>query len=298
MVNANLIIQNPTLMTPEIFDHSTGLRALFIDRENISSLPQNWTQNSCGFYILFSWIRPDNTFDAFVGKVIKGFAGMLTEHDETKYYWNTAILIKMDSGFSINQSAYLEGRLREILDADDAVTLRNVRPPWDYEPSQKELPALLSAIEFALKVISVKGYARDAMADKAELVSEAIRNSMDPSQSNVTSIASLPSRPQRPVFTAPVNKVSTIGKKTLDFKPEASEQEIFVSLKEWRTLRASNENVPAYVIMNNRTLQDIAAIQPATKDDLGSIQGMGKKRLDLYGDEILSVISSRKSLIA
>lgn len=305
MANAHLIIQNShegILTHPEIFDPSTGLRALFIDREDIFALPSSWTENSCGFYILLSNIQEEQAYDAFVGKVIKGFSGMLKEHDETKSFWKTAILIKLDKGInpgmSINQAAYMEGRIREILEVDESVNLRNIRPPWDHVPSNDELKEVLPIIDFTLQVLAVRGYLRHSMVNKAKSVSKAIRHSYKIAGGGMVPLFRIPMPPQRPVFISPVSRISSMGKKSVELNPELTQEDLFSALKSWRTKKALSESVPAYVITNNRTLEDIASMKPATKADLLKIQGMGKKRVELYGDEILSIINSKNSLVA
>lgn len=301
MVNADLIIRNSHegIMThPEILDPTTGIKALFIDRENIFALPASWSEDSPGFYILLSHIKEDKTFDALVGKVIKGFSGMLNEHDKTKSFWHTAILIKTESGIGINQSAYLEGKIREILSADESVTLWNIRPPWDSVPSSKELKEVLSIIDFTLQVLSLRGYIRPAMSNKAQSVSQSIRKLYSFTGAGMIPLFKIPMPPQRPVCPSPTNRVSSMGKKNMELNPELTEADIFTALKAWRTDKATMENVPAYVIMNNRTLEDIVSVKPTTKKELLHVQGMGKKRVDVYGDEILGIINSKTSLVA
>lgn len=301
MVNAHLIIRNShegILTHPEVSDPETGLRALFIDREDIFALPASWTEDSPGFYILLSHIREDKSFDALVGKVIKGFSGMLNEHAQKKNFWQTAILIKTESGIGITQSAYLEAKMREILTADESVTLWNIRPPWDQVPSSKELREVLPILEFTLQVLSLRGYLRPAMSNKAKSVSQSIRKLYSFTGAGMIPLFKIPMPPQRPVYSSPVNRVSSMGKKTVELNPELTEADIFTALKTWRTDKAAIENVPAYVIMNNRTLEDIASMKPATKEELLRIQGMGKKRVELYGSEILDIISSFNSLVS
>ncbi len=60
-------------------------------------------------------------------------------------------------------------------------------------------------------------------------------------------------------------------------------------LMEWRTARFKADNVPAYTIMHQSTLLEIASIVPKTKEELLSIKGFGKAKFEKYGDEILSI---------
>jgi ATP-dependent DNA helicase RecQ len=72
-----------------------------------------------------------------------------------------------------------------------------------------------------------------------------------------------------------------------------SGQERFVALKAWRGQVARAHNLPAYVIFHDATLAAIAALAPRTLDDLQGISGMGAKKLEAYGTEVLRVLGAR-----
>jgi ATP-dependent DNA helicase RecQ len=63
----------------------------------------------------------------------------------------------------------------------------------------------------------------------------------------------------------------------------------FINLKAWRAEVAREHNLPAYVIFHDATLAAIAERSPTTLDDLQDISGMGAKKLEAYGDEVLRV---------
>ncbi|MBX9595217.1 MAG: HRDC domain-containing protein, partial [Roseomonas sp.] len=48
--------------------------------------------------------------------------------------------------------------------------------------------------------------------------------------------------------------------------------------------------VPAYVIFQDKTLAEIAASRARSLDQLGAIPGVGRTKLDRYGDEVLRVL--------
>jgi hypothetical protein len=300
MVNSDLIIHksaDPVSRT-EVSDPATGLRAYFVDRQNTSQIPQSWVENSCGFYILLSNLREDDSFDVLVGKVTKGFAGMLKLHDDTNSFWKTAILIKSDTEFSINQSAYLEGKIREILIASESVTVRNIRPSWDNKLFAPELLPMQSAIRFTLSMLSLRGYMNAEMVETAIKVTESITSDYNALESPTGRFPSMPRPPLKPVFNYPVISSQSPMKSSGTGIAEPSQEDLFKALKAWRTGRAADEKVPAYVITNNRTLEDIATIKPADKDELIKIQGMGKMRVERYGEEILRIVSSSDPLAA
>ena len=66
----------------------------------------------------------------------------------------------------------------------------------------------------------------------------------------------------------------------------------FINLKAWRAEVAREHNLPAYVIFHDATLAAIAERNPATLDDLQGISGMGAKKLEAYGSEVLRVCAT------
>lgn len=60
-------------------------------------------------------------------------------------------------------------------------------------------------------------------------------------------------------------------------------------LQQWRTARFKRDNVPAYVIVPQGTLLEIAMYVPCSKAELLSIKGFGNARFTKYGEEILEI---------
>ena len=63
----------------------------------------------------------------------------------------------------------------------------------------------------------------------------------------------------------------------------------FINLKAWRAEVAREHNLPAYVIFHDATLAAIAERNPASLEELHGISGLGAKKLDAYGSEVLRV---------
>jgi ATP-dependent DNA helicase RecQ len=70
----------------------------------------------------------------------------------------------------------------------------------------------------------------------------------------------------------------------------STEQAIFEKLRWWRVETARKHNVPAYVIFHDATMREIAKRKPASLDDLRSVSGVGERKLETYGEEIVSLI--------
>ena len=73
-----------------------------------------------------------------------------------------------------------------------------------------------------------------------------------------------------------------------DLGPDA--QARFINLKAWRSEVAKAHDLPAYVIFHDATLAAIAQRNPQTLADLHGISGIGTKKLEAYGAEVLRVI--------
>ena len=69
------------------------------------------------------------------------------------------------------------------------------------------------------------------------------------------------------------------------------EDPLFLALRAWRRETANEKGVPAYVILHDATLREIAARRPATLAELGEIPGLGTKKLEAYGEGVLAVVA-------
>ena len=67
------------------------------------------------------------------------------------------------------------------------------------------------------------------------------------------------------------------------------EERVWQALRQWRLEQAKSENVPAYIVCGDKTLQDIVRQHPAAHDDLSSIYGLGDAKIEKYGTAILAV---------
>ena len=70
---------------------------------------------------------------------------------------------------------------------------------------------------------------------------------------------------------------------------------VFDALKEWRSQEASEAKVPAYVVMYDRTLAELANALPERTSELDSIYGLGPVKIEKYGQALLDVIHSSRN---
>ena len=70
------------------------------------------------------------------------------------------------------------------------------------------------------------------------------------------------------------------------------EERIWQALRQWRMDKARAENVPAYVVFNDRTLRDLVEQLPQDLDALAQVYGMGRAKIAAFGDEVLEVCAA------
>ena len=69
-----------------------------------------------------------------------------------------------------------------------------------------------------------------------------------------------------------------------------SDQALFHALRARRSDLARAEAVPAYVILPDRSLLDMASRKPVTLEEMGRVHGVGEVKLARYGSQFLEVI--------
>ena len=75
--------------------------------------------------------------------------------------------------------------------------------------------------------------------------------------------------------------------------PSDVDTELLVELKDWR-LRISQEmKVPAFVVFTDNTLIAIAETLPGDDAALVSIPGIGARKLEQFGPDVLELVRSR-----
>jgi ATP-dependent DNA helicase RecQ len=66
-------------------------------------------------------------------------------------------------------------------------------------------------------------------------------------------------------------------------------QQLFERLRAWRLEAARRHGVPAYVIFHDATLREIARARPSSLEMLRGISGIGARKLEAYGTEIVEL---------
>ena len=84
------------------------------------------------------------------------------------------------------------------------------------------------------------------------------------------------------------------GKKVILLVKEeetAINKELFNIVKNWRRERAYKDGIKPYIIFSDATLIEIVNKLPKSKEELMDIRGVGEKKVERYGEEILKIIS-------
>jgi ATP-dependent DNA helicase RecQ len=89
------------------------------------------------------------------------------------------------------------------------------------------------------------------------------------------------------IFSRTPSRASSGEKKSAAF---GGDRELRSFLKEWRRNAAKKLQVPAFVVMNDASLDDLCLVEPQTLSELRRVSGFGEKRIEAYGDEILDVL--------
>ncbi len=71
------------------------------------------------------------------------------------------------------------------------------------------------------------------------------------------------------------------------------DEELLLQLKDWRTGVAKEQNVPAYIVFSDNTLIAIAEMLPNDDAALIAIPGIGARKLEQYGPDVLELVRAR-----
>ncbi|MGJ0843615.1 DNA helicase RecQ [Clostridium tertium] len=82
-----------------------------------------------------------------------------------------------------------------------------------------------------------------------------------------------------------------ICKLSEDIEEKIENKDLFNKLKLWRKEKANILGIKPYIIFSDSTLIELANKVPKDKEELLRIRGMGEKKFEKYGDEVLNIIN-------
>jgi len=91
-------------------------------------------------------------------------------------------------------------------------------------------------------------------------------------------------------FLDGIRPVTLLPERPAKAKRALSDDPVVQRLRDWRLERSRGDGVPAYVVFDNKTLEEIAARAPADRGELAAVPGVGPKKLDQYADEVLDLL--------
>jgi len=65
---------------------------------------------------------------------------------------------------------------------------------------------------------------------------------------------------------------------------------LFEQLRQWRRTQSQQRGVPAYVILGDASLADLARVRPTSHERLLTVHGIGQKRASDFGDDLMTMI--------
>ena len=70
------------------------------------------------------------------------------------------------------------------------------------------------------------------------------------------------------------------------------DEDLVARLRSWRLERSQADAVPAYVVLHDATIRELAAVRPQTRHELAGVKGFGPVKVERYGEAILAVLAS------
>ena len=115
--------------------------------------------------------------------------------------------------------------------------------------------------------------------------------------------AAAPRKPRRPRGEAPRCRICNAGLSTpaaimlrrCEKCPAEIDEGLLKQLKEWRLRTATAMAVPAYVVFTDNTLIAIAEQLPSDDAALVAIPGIGARKLEQFGPDVLAMVRSRSA---
>ncbi len=86
--------------------------------------------------------------------------------------------------------------------------------------------------------------------------------------------------------SVPLPRIRTAADVSADVDENLAER-----LRAWRLERSREDEVPAYVVLHDSTLRELAAARPRSHEELAGVKGLGPVKIERYGDDLLAVVN-------
>lgn len=173
-VNSDLlpfqVLVSVDYVTPiEAFEQSAALHLAVVEHGSVRSLSGDW--DTPGVYILLDRVGTDGNWGCYVGKAPAGIRARLRQHQSERNHWYRAIVIKRDTthGFNSAHTAWLEGRIYDLLDAATSANVHNAQRPGDDTLAAYDLPMLESTVDPISRLLRLLGHDTSTAEDMSAL---------------------------------------------------------------------------------------------------------------------------------
>ncbi len=175
-------------------------------------------------------------------------------------------------------------------ESDPVLVERASKASAYFEEKFKELPVAF------LENLAVEADSRELKKRVSRAMEETARE-LAVRRAGIASCAEgfAPARYLRAISAAAMEAGTTRQKKktTVEYTADdVGHPELFEELRRWRAAKAAEEDVPAYRILHQRVLIQIAVLLPATLSDLRKVKGIGKRLAERYGEELVAMVSA------
>jgi ATP-dependent DNA helicase RecQ len=99
-----------------------------------------------------------------------------------------------------------------------------------------------------------------------------------------------PSSPSLSFYTPQLASEKARHRRARESAPAEADPVLAEYLREWRRNMARENKVPAYIILHDSTLEELCRRRPANFAELKQVAGIGEKKADVYGAEILQAL--------
>ena len=94
------------------------------------------------------------------------------------------------------------------------------------------------------------------------------------------------------------NEENSLNKKDINTKNNLEENieetELYKELKKYRLDKSKEEMVRAYILYNNKQLEEIVKLKPKSLEELSKVSGFGKVKCEKYGYDIIKIVKKYK----
>ena len=221
--------------------------------------------------------------DPFLNALKVSYGYALTTHKAQGGEWEK-IIADFESGLSHKDTfwAYTSiTRAKDTIFIYKYPVVEGSAKPLDYVSPFKGFMESLKNI-FSTDKNSVKSPKKSSREKELELEIQRLQRELDKANSNNTNKFNKPEIKQfkKNKYEGPTNDDGLL------------ETELAYALKSWRLEKARNKGIAPFIILWNSHINSIAHFMPSSIEQLALIEGVGKAKINEYGEEIINIVKA------